>query len=177
MEQAPHPRAGVGHRIVGDIPIFTAHDSADVWANRELFSLDENGNPTVIAGVPPDYFSETGQRWGNPLYDWPKHLKTNFNWWKSRMRKTLALVDVVRIDHFRGFAAYWEIPASEATAINGKWVEAPGDALFNSLKEEMGELPIIAEDLGSSRPMWWSCETSMAFPACASCSSPLARTP
>jgi 4-alpha-glucanotransferase len=138
--------------IIGDIPIFTAHDGADVWANRELFHLDASGNPTVIAGVPPDYFSETGQRWGNPLYDWEKHQRTGFSWWKARMRKTLSMVDVVRIDHFRGFAAYWEIPADEVTAINGKWVEAPGDELFNALHDEMGVLPIIAEDLGLITP-------------------------
>lgn len=138
--------------IIGDIPIFAAHDSADVWANRELFHLDENGNPTVVAGVPPDYFSATGQRWGNPLYDWEKHQQTNFAWWKSRLSKTLSMVDVVRIDHFRGFAAYWEIPASEETAVNGRWVECPGDALFHALRKDMGELPIIAEDLGLITP-------------------------
>ncbi|MEI6537257.1 MAG: 4-alpha-glucanotransferase, partial [Verrucomicrobiaceae bacterium] len=142
----------LGIRIVGDIPIFAAHDSADVWANRELFHLDENGNPTVVAGVPPDYFSSTGQRWGNPLYDWPRHEQTGFSWWKERMKKVLSLVDIVRIDHFRGFAAYWEIPANEATAINGKWVDAPGDALFNALREDMGDVPVIAEDLGIITP-------------------------
>lgn len=139
-------------QIIGDIPIFTAHDSADVWANRELFHLDEDGNPTFVAGVPPDYFSATGQRWGNPLYDWEKHIATNFAWWKARMRKTLSLVDVVRIDHFRGFAAHWEIPASEATAVKGRWVEAPGDELFNALKEDLGVVPVIAEDLGVITP-------------------------
>lgn len=142
----------LGIRIVGDIPIFAAHDSADVWANRELFHLDENGNPTVVAGVPPDYFSASGQRWGNPLYDWAKHEQTNFAWWKQRMKKVLSLVDVVRIDHFRGFAAYWEIPANEETAIYGKWVPAPGDALFKALREDMGDMPIIAEDLGIITP-------------------------
>ncbi len=142
----------LGIRIVGDIPIFAAHDSADVWANRDLFHLDANGNPTVVAGVPPDYFSSTGQRWGNPLYDWARHQQTDFAWWKQRMKKVLALVDLVRIDHFRGFAAYWEIPASEATAINGKWVNAPGDALFDALREDMGDVPVIAEDLGIITP-------------------------
>jgi 4-alpha-glucanotransferase len=137
-----------GISIIGDIPIFAAQDSADVWANQELFHLDEHGNATVVAGVPPDYFAATGQRWGNPLYDWPKHEQTNFTWWKARLRKVLSMVDVVRIDHFRGFAAYWEIPASEATAINGRWVPAPGDALFTALKAEMGDVPVIAEDLG-----------------------------
>jgi 4-alpha-glucanotransferase len=142
----------LGIQVIGDIPIFAAHDSADVWANQDLFHLDENGNPTVVAGVPPDYFSATGQRWGNPLYDWERHKETHFAWWKARMRKTLALVDVVRIDHFRGFAAYWEIPASEETAINGRWVEAPGDDLFNALFEELGSVPVIAEDLGVITP-------------------------
>jgi 4-alpha-glucanotransferase len=143
----------LGIVIVGDIPIFAAHDSADVWANRELFHLDPEGNPTVVAGVPPDYFSATGQRWGNPLYDWAKHAQSDFAWWKKRLRQTLSLVDVVRIDHFRGFAAYWEIPASEETAVRGRWVNAPGDALFESLKHELGaSLPIIAEDLGIITP-------------------------
>jgi 4-alpha-glucanotransferase len=142
----------LGISIIGDIPIFAAHDSADVWAARELFHLDERGNPTVVAGVPPDYFAATGQRWGNPLYDWQKHEATGFAWWKKRLQKTLSLVDVVRIDHFRGFAAFWEIPASEETAMNGRWVEAPGDALFNKLREDLGDLPIIAEDLGLITP-------------------------
>jgi len=143
----------LGIVIIGDIPIFAAHDSADVWANRELFHLDEDGNPIVVAGVPPDYFSATGQRWGNPLYDWEKHAQTGFAWWKARLRQTLSMVDVVRIDHFRGFAAYWEIPAGEETAVNGRWVEAPGDDLFDALKAEFGaNLPIIAEDLGIITP-------------------------
>jgi 4-alpha-glucanotransferase len=142
----------LGISIIGDIPIFAAHDSADVWANRELFHLDQEGNRTVVAGVPPDYFAATGQLWGNPLYDWARHEQTGFAWWKARLRKTLSLVDIVRIDHFRGFAAYWEIPASEKTAINGRWVEAPGDALFHAIKDELGELPIIAEDLGLITP-------------------------
>ncbi len=142
----------LGIQIIGDIPIFTAHDSADVWAARELFHLDENGNPIVVAGVPPDYFSSTGQRWGNPLYDWDKHQATNFAWWKARMKKVLSMVDIVRIDHFRGFAQYWEIPGHEETAINGRWVDCPGDALFNALHADMGELPIIAEDLGIITP-------------------------
>ncbi len=137
-----------GISIIGDIPIFAAHDSADVWANQELFHLDANGEPTFVAGVPPDYFAATGQRWGNPLYDWKKHEETDFAWWKARMKKVLSMVDVVRVDHFRGFAAYWEIPASEETAINGRWVPSPGDELFTSLRAEMGEVPVIAEDLG-----------------------------
>jgi len=138
----------LGIHLIGDMPIFTAHDSADVWANRELFHLNPDGTAKFVAGVPPDYFSVTGQRWGNPLYDWDKHIATNFAWWKTRLKKVLTQVDVLRIDHFRGFAAYWEIPGDEETAVNGRWVNAPGDALFDALKADMGEAPIIAEDLG-----------------------------
>lgn len=141
-----------GIQIVGDIPIFVAFDSADVWANPELFYLDEEGNPEVIAGVPPDYFSETGQRWGNPLYRWDKMKKNGFAWWLTRIQAVLETVDIVRIDHFRGFEAYWEIPATEETAINGRWVNAPGMELFRTLEEKMGKLPIIAEDLGVITP-------------------------
>lgn len=143
----------LGIHLIGDIPIFTAHDSADVWARPDLFELDEHGSPTVVAGVPPDYFSATGQRWGNPLYKWSAHEAEGFAWWKSRLRKTLEMVDIVRIDHFRGFAAYWEIPGSEPTAVNGRWVGAPGDSLFEALKGEMGDhVPVIAEDLGIITP-------------------------
>lgn len=143
----------LGIKLVGDIPIFAAHDSADVWASPHLFELDENGKPTVVAGVPPDYFSATGQRWGNPLYKWSAHKAETFAWWKARLHKTLEWVDVVRIDHFRGFASYWEIPASEPTAVNGRWVEAPGDELFDALKQSIGgEVPVIAEDLGIITP-------------------------
>lgn len=143
----------LGIALIGDIPIFTAHDSADVWSRPELFELDADGEPTVVAGVPPDYFSATGQRWGNPLYRWPAHEAEGFAWWQARLRKTLEMVDLVRIDHFRGFAAYWEIPAAEPTAVNGRWVEAPGDALFEALKRGLGdELPVIAEDLGIITP-------------------------
>ena len=143
----------LGIVLVGDIPIFAAHDSADVWANPHLFELNEAGEPIVVAGVPPDYFSETGQRWGNPLYRWGEHRAEKFAWWTARMRKTLHCVDVVRIDHFRGFASYWEIPGNEQTAINGQWVEAPGDELFDALKREFkGEVPVIAEDLGIITP-------------------------
>lgn len=143
----------LGIHLIGDIPIFTAHNSADVWARPDLFELDDHGNPIVVAGVPPDYFSATGQRWGNPLYKWSAHQAEGFAWWKSRLRKTLEMVDIVRIDHFRGFAAYWEIPAAEPTAVNGRWVDAPGDDLFNALKGEMGDhVPVIAEDLGIITP-------------------------
>jgi 4-alpha-glucanotransferase len=136
-------------RIIGDIPIYVSYDSADVWANSSLFKLDAQGNPTVVAGVPPDYFSATGQRWGNPIYHWDKMAKKGFTWWTERLKYTLGQVDVVRIDHFRGLESYWEVPASEETAVNGSWEEAPGVAFFNKLKRVFGEdLPIIAEDLG-----------------------------
>jgi 4-alpha-glucanotransferase len=137
-----------GIRIIGDIPIFVAHDSADVWSNPDLFFLDEDGNPTVVAGVPPDYFSPTGQRWGNPLYRWDVHESRGYHWWISRFRAVLEMVDIVRLDHFRGFAGYWEIPAEEDTAIKGRWVPGPGKKFFNKLRDDLGELPIIAEDLG-----------------------------
>ncbi|MBI1390648.1 MAG: 4-alpha-glucanotransferase [bacterium] len=137
-----------GIQIVGDIPIYVAHDSADVWANRPLFFLDEAGDSTVVAGVPPDYFSETGQLWGNPLYRWEEQRDRVFQWWTARVRETLKDVDIVRIDHFRGFESYWEVPASEETAINGRWVPGPGAAFFDHLGGELGDLPIIAENLG-----------------------------
>ncbi len=140
-----------GIKVIGDAPIFVSYDSADVWANQKIFNLSEDENPAVVAGVPPDYFSETGQLWGNPIYRWDVMLKNNFDWWKKRINHTLKLVDCIRIDHFRGFEAYWEIPFGEKTAINGKWVKAPGFELFNSLKEIYGENLnelIIAEDLG-----------------------------
>lgn len=141
---------GVG--IIGDLPIFVAYDSADTWANRELYFLDEKGVPTVVAGVPPDYFSETGQRWGNPLYRWKRMAEDGFAWWLARIRATLHFVDVMRIDHFRGFAGYWEIPASEPTAVKGRWVKGPGQPFFDAIREGLGDLPIIAEDLGVITP-------------------------
>jgi 4-alpha-glucanotransferase len=141
-----------GVAIIGDVPIFVAYDSADTWANRELFYFDETGLPTVVAGVPPDYFSATGQRWGNPLYRWQRMAASGYGWWLARVRHTLHLVDVMRIDHFRGFAAYWEIPASEPTAVRGRWVKGPGQAFFDALRAGLGELPIIAEDLGVITP-------------------------
>jgi len=137
-----------GVRVIGDMPIYVAHDSADVWAHPELFCLDAAGRPTVVAGVPPDYFSATGQRWGNPIYRWDRMEADGFQWWKDRFRMTLAQVDSVRIDHFRGLEAYWEIPAAEQTAVNGRWVKAPGTALLGALREAAGGLPVIAEDLG-----------------------------
>ena len=139
-------------QIVGDIPIFIAYQSAEVWARQDLFELGENNQPTVVAGVPPDYFSATGQRWGNPLYRWNAHAAENYAWWIDRIRKTFELVDIVRIDHFRGFAGYWEIPAHEATAMHGRWLPGPGENLFNAIQAALGKLPIIAEDLGVVTP-------------------------
>ncbi|HSF24689.1 MAG TPA: 4-alpha-glucanotransferase, partial [Blastocatellia bacterium] len=139
-------------KIVGDMPIFVAYDSADVWIHPELFKLDKDGSPTVVAGVPPDYFSKTGQLWGNPLYDWERMRASGFRWWVERVRAALQMTDIIRIDHFRGFAASWEVPFGEKTAENGKWIDVPGRALFDALKKEFGELPIIAEDLGVITP-------------------------
>ena len=143
---------GQGIQIIGDIPIFVAMDSADAWSHPDLFFLDEAGIPSVVAGVPPDYFSPTGQLWGNPLYDWARHKQTGFQWWIERIRATLSTVDIVRIDHFRGFAGYWEIPGGAATAEHGRWVPGPGADLFNAIRAALGELPIIAEDLGEITP-------------------------
>jgi 4-alpha-glucanotransferase len=137
-----------GIRLFGDIPIFVAHNSAEVWAHPEYFLLDEEGHTTVVAGVPPDYFSDLGQRWGNPLYRWDVMHADGFAFWVDRMRTQLQLFDLVRIDHFRGFEACWEIPATEPNAINGNWTQGPGDALFDRLREEFGDLPLVAEDLG-----------------------------
>ncbi len=137
-----------GVMLIGDVPIFVAYHSADVWANQGLFNLDPHGRPLTVAGVPPDYFSETGQLWGNPLYQWDVHEKTGYAWWVERMRRTLDLNDIVRVDHFRGFAGFWEIPADAPTAIDGRWVEGPGAKLFDALKRAIPNLPIIAEDLG-----------------------------
>ncbi len=141
-----------GVRIVGDAPIFVAFQSADVWARQELFELDPAGRASVVAGVPPDYFSATGQRWGNPLYRWSAHRAEGYAWWTARVRRIFDLVDVVRIDHFRGFAAYWEIPATEPTAVVGRWVPGPGAELFDAIAAALGPLPIIAEDLGVITP-------------------------
>jgi 4-alpha-glucanotransferase len=141
-----------GIQLFGDVPIFIAHDSADVWAHPELFYLDADGNPTVVAGVPPDYFSRTGQRWGNPLYRWEAMAASGYTWWIQRLRTMREMVDIIRLDHFRGFEAYWEVPAEEDTAINGRWVEGPGATLFEALHQALGELPIVAEDLGLITP-------------------------
>jgi 4-alpha-glucanotransferase len=138
--------------IVGDAPIFVAHDSADVWAHPELFFLDEKGQPTVVAGVPPDYFSPTGQLWGNPLYRWKVHKESGYQWWLQRIRSVLGTVDIIRLDHFRGFAGYWEVEGKAKTAEKGHWVPAPGLDFFHTLQDALGELPIIAEDLGVITP-------------------------
>lgn len=135
-------------KIIGDIPIFVSMDSADVWANKELFQLDINANPISVAGVPPDYFSETGQLWGNPLYDWKVHKETEYKWWLSRIKSTLSHVDIIRVDHFRGFESFWSVPFGEKTAINGKWIKGPSFDFFKTISDNLGELPIIAEDLG-----------------------------
>lgn len=141
-----------GIRIIGDAPIFVAYDSADAWAHTELFYLDAQGKPTVVAGVPPDYFSATGQLWGNPLYRWDVHAETGYAWWIERLRAVFQVVDIVRLDHFRGFAGYWEIPAGKPTAEVGRWVPGPGAGLFEAVQKAFGDLPIIAEDLGVVTP-------------------------
>lgn len=139
---------GLGIKVVGDVPIFVAQDSADVWANQELFELNDAGQPLAVSGVPPDYFSKTGQRWGNPLYRWDLMMRDGFAWWIARFRRTMEMVDVVRIDHFRGFESYWAVPAREKTAVNGDWRPGPGRAFFEALRGAFGSLPLIAEDLG-----------------------------
>jgi 4-alpha-glucanotransferase len=142
----------LGVRLIGDVPIYVTHDSADVWANAPLFQLDGYGNPMVVAGVPPDYFSPTGQRWGNPLYDWTALANENFLWWIRRLEHNLGMFDCVRLDNFRGFAGYWEVPAHEETAMNGRWMDAPGMSLFRALARRLLSLPLIAEDLGIITP-------------------------
>ena len=151
-EELRHAAAERGILLFGDMPIFIALDSADVWAHRDVFKLDSNGRPTVVAGVPPDYFSATGQHWGNPLYDWDALRQCGFDWWIARMQTELSRFDIVRIDHFRGFEACWEIPVEEKTAVNGKWVPVPGHALFDALIARFGRLPVVAEDLGLITP-------------------------
>ncbi len=141
-----------GIKVIGDIPIFVALDSADAWANPELFYFDDQGQPTVVAGVPPDYFSETGQLWGNPLYNWEEMQRRGFDWWIKRFKASLKLYDVIRVDHFRGFAGYWEVPYPAETAMEGRWVPALGHEMFAAVREALGDLPIIAEDLGVITP-------------------------
>lgn len=151
-------------QLVGDIPIFVAHDSADVWKNPEQFKLEQDGTPSVVAGVPPDYFSETGQLWGNPLYNWQQMQADGFRWWIERVRATLQTFDIARIDHFRGFAACWEIPGGDKTAERGRWVEAPGRELFTAVHKALGEVPIIAEDLGVITPDVEALRDDFGFP-------------
>ncbi len=138
--------------ILGDVPIYVSHDSADVWVNQELFKLDKSGQPTSVAGVPPDYFSQTGQRWGNPIYHWDHMKRNGYKWWINRFRQCLKQVDIIRLDHFLGFSAYWEIPVEEQTAMKGKWVPGPGAAFFDAVKKEIGGLPFLAENLGVITP-------------------------
>jgi 4-alpha-glucanotransferase len=152
-------------QIIGDIPIYVDHNSADVWANQEIFCLDAQTNkPTLVAGVPPDYFSSSGQLWGTPIYNWEKLKQQEFNWWMQRFQAVLELVDLTRIDHFRAFQAYWVVEAGETTAINGKWVEAPGEEFLTKLQEKLGDLPIIVEDLGTITPEVEALRNKFEFP-------------
>jgi 4-alpha-glucanotransferase len=153
-----------GVQMVGDLPIFVAHHSADCWARPDLYVLDVQGFPRVIAGVPPDFFSATGQRWGNPLYDWAAMAEDGYRWWIDRVQRQLRLSDMLRVDHFRGFAAYWEIPAEEPTAVNGRWVPGPGADLFAAVQQALGKLPIIAEDLGLITPDVTALRLQAGFP-------------
>ncbi|HEX8969528.1 MAG TPA: 4-alpha-glucanotransferase, partial [Chloroflexota bacterium] len=151
--------------IIGDVPIFVAHDSADVWSHQHLFKLDADGYSTVVAGVPPDYFSTTGQLWGNPLYDWDAMARDGYGWWIARFRHLLQLVDLVRIDHFRGFESAWEVPAGADTAINGEWARGPGEAVFRAIGEALGgQPPVIAEDLGLITPEVRQLREATGFP-------------
>jgi 4-alpha-glucanotransferase len=156
-----------GIRVMGDIPIFVAHDSADVWAHSELFQLRPDGRPRYVAGVPPDYFSATGQLWGNPLYRWDRMEATGYQWWIERFRATLATVDLVRVDHFRGFEAFWKVPGDAKTAEHGEWVKGPGAALFDALRDALGELPIVAENLGVITPEVEDLRRRFGFPGMA----------
>lgn len=151
-------------KIIGDMPIFIAYDSADLWANRNLFTVDKNGKLESVAGVPPDYFSATGQLWGNPLYRWEEMQKDDYAWWRKRFQSLLELVDIIRIDHFRGFEAYWKIPGDAPTAETGEWVKAPGDELFASVEKYLGEIPILAEDLGIITPEVEALRDKFNFP-------------
>ncbi|MBN1265478.1 MAG: 4-alpha-glucanotransferase [Anaerolineales bacterium] len=154
----------LGITLIGDLPIFVAHDSAEVWAHPEMFLLQEDGQPEYVAGVPPDYFSPTGQRWGNPLYRWDYMREFGYRWWTKRLKAALEIAHTVRLDHFRGFEAYWEIPASEETAVIGRWVKGPGKELLLKLQENLGGLPIIAEDLGLITPEVIKLRDSFSLP-------------
>jgi 4-alpha-glucanotransferase len=159
--------AARGISVMGDIPIYVAQESSDVWAHSRQFMLDENGCATAVSGVPPDYFSETGQRWGNPIYNWAEMERSGFLWWIERFRGTFRLYDVLRVDHFRGFEAYWEVPATEDTAVNGRWVKAPGAKLFRTVEAELGRLEIVAEDLGDITPEVEALRKECGFPGMA----------
>jgi len=149
------------------MPIYVALDSADVWGHRELFELQPDGRPRVVAGVPPDYFSATGQLWGNPIYAWEAHAKAGYTWWIARFRRALEMLDLIRLDHFRGFEAYYEIPAGETTAVNGSWVKGPGAPLFEAVKNALGDLPIVAENLGVITPPVEALRKQFGFPGMA----------
>ena len=164
VRRAAHAR---GIRLMGDVPIFVAHDSADVWAHPELFHLGADGRPSLQAGVPPDYFSATGQLWGNPLYRWDALERTGYAWWIDRLRAVFELVDLVRLDHFRGFEAYWEVAGDATTAVHGRWVRGPGAAFFEALRGALGELPVVAEDLGVITPEVEALRDVFGFPGMA----------
>lgn len=161
LKQAASAR---GIQLMGDLPIYVAHDSADCWANRSLFKLKPDGRLLTQAGVPPDYFSATGQLWGNPIYDWEALARTNYEWWIRRMRAAFQMYDLVRIDHFRGFEAFWEVPGDETTAINGRWTPGPGAALFEAIERALGRLPIVAENLGLITPAVEELRERFGFP-------------
>jgi 4-alpha-glucanotransferase len=152
---------------MGDLPIYVAHDSADVWARPDLFQLDSQGRPVVVAGVPPDYFSATGQLWGNPIYRWDRMAATGLRWWIDRMRAALDAFDLMRMDHFRGYESYWEVPGTETTAANGRWVKGPGSSLFEALEAELGKLPLVAENLGVITPEVEAIRNQFGFPGMA----------
>ncbi len=156
-----------GVRILGDLPMFVALNSAEVWAHRELFRLDAHGRPTHVAGVPPDYFNADGQLWGNPLYDWERLAQHSYSWWIERVRRALLTVDALRLDHFRGFASFWEVPADAATARTGRWVQGPGRALFDAIRGALGDLPFVAEDLGDIDPTVLDLRDDLGLPGMA----------
>ena len=155
---------GRGIRLMGDLPIYVSHDSADVWGNPQHYHLDSDGNPTIVAGVPPDYFSATGQLWGNPIYRWDVLAHDGYRWWLDRFRAVLEMVDMIRLDHFRGFEAYWEVRATEPTAVHGRWVKGPGPALFDAARLALGELPLVAENLGVITPEVEAIRAEFGFP-------------
>src|SRR5271165_3246647 len=155
---------GLGVKFIGDVAIFVNYDSADVWTNPGIFELSEDFSPIRVSGVPPDYFSATGQRWGNPLYQWDVLEQQGFSWWVDRIRRAQSLYDIIRLDHFRGFEAFWAIPAEDATAINGEWIKAPGAKLFQRLRDELGSLPFVAEDLGVITPAVDALREQFDFP-------------